>query len=71
VGHRFVVVSLVLAGLLLIPGLLGRFGTDLVAPNSAYGAALATLSSALEDIRFGSGPRFWLGVGGASALRTG
>jgi hypothetical protein len=62
-----IVVIYLLAGLLaLVPGLWLRFGEDwlgLAAPSFA-----APLGRALEDIRFGWGVRFWLGVTGASLM---
>lgn len=67
VGHRFVVVALLIAGVLLLPGVLGRLGIA-VDPGSRHGVALAELWVALDDIRFGSGVRFWLGVGGTVAM---
>ncbi len=63
---RLVLFYLALGVLALIPGLALRLGLDL---DGLVGAArVGDLRQALEDIRFGSGIRFWLGVTGASML---
>ncbi len=63
---RLVLVYLALAFLALIPGLMLRL--DLGFGGSPADAPLQVLRSALDDIRFGSGIRFWMGVAGATLL---
>jgi hypothetical protein len=51
----------------LVPGLLLKIG-DASPGSSVIAHALSTLRSALADIQFGSGLRFWLGVAGATMM---
>ncbi len=63
---RRVVVYLLLAAVVLVPGVLLRFGIDGLVPGLQ--PAFAVLQSHLVDIRFGGGLRFWLGVTGFSMM---
>lgn len=63
---RAVIVYLVLAALALIPGALLKFSYDGLLP--AFKPGFETLRQLLDDIRFGSGLRFWLGVAGATMM---
>lgn len=63
---RTVLVYLALALIALLPGLMLKFGIGTGIP--AADALLDELRQRLDDIRFGSGPRFWLGVTGATML---
>ena len=67
VRNRTVLVYLTLALVALLPGLIVAAKPGLGVDTLA-GDLLARLGRALEDIRFGSGLRFWLGVTGASML---
>ena len=57
---------LTIAGLALIPGVLIKLGIWLDHP--VLGDGLQSLRGALDDIRFGSGLRFWFGVTGATMI---
>ena len=66
VRTRGVVGYIALALLLLVPGIVGKLGWS-------FGGALAdipldALRAALDDIRWGSGFRFWLGISGATMM---
>lgn len=61
-----VVVYLALALLMLVPGALLKL--DLGFGGSLADEPLQALRKALDDIQFGSGPRFWLGVAGFSMM---
>lgn len=63
---RAVVAYLVLALLALVPGVMLKLG--LRTGNKHIDALLDALSLSLQDIRFGSGLRFWLGVTGATMM---
>lgn len=63
VGNRIVIVYLMLALIAVLPGLAIKSGVRL--DDTLPGALLGEMAAALEDIRFGSGIRFWLGVTGA------
>jgi hypothetical protein len=69
IRNRTVLLYLSLAMLALVPGLALRAGlspADLTAAGlTSY---LTALQQELQDIRFGSGLRFWLGVGGTAML---
>lgn len=64
---RLVRIYVALAFVAVLPGLARRFGVvpDALGPAAAFAA---DLWRALDDIRFGTGLRFWLGVAGASAM---
>ncbi len=57
---------LVLAALALIPGVMLKF--ELAFGQARADQALRALAACLDDIRFGSGLRFWLGVSGATLM---
>ncbi|MFM9942928.1 MAG: hypothetical protein ACKVP7_25945 [Hyphomicrobiaceae bacterium] len=63
---RTVLVYIALALLALAPGIMLRLGYSF--GGSLADAPLQALHNALDDIRFGSGLRFWLGVSGASMM---
>jgi hypothetical protein len=67
--RRVVQVYIGLSLALLVPGAVLKFG---LLPDGllqgGFGQALGTLRELLEDIRFGGGLRFWLGVSGASLM---
>ena len=63
---RTVVIYLVLASLVLIPGLVLRLGYESLLPGIE--PIVSRLKADLLDIRFGEGLRFWLGVAGASMM---
>ncbi len=72
IHNRTVLLYLFLAAVILIPGMALRAGLD-KAVLSAWGLGelntyLAALQLELQDIQFGSGVRFWLGVGGTTML---
>ena len=63
---RAVACFIALALLALLPGLALKLGID---PDIvALRVPLEALTTALDDIRFGSGLRFWLGVAGATMM---
>ena len=63
-----IVLAYIAAALLaLVPGVLLKLGID-GSGTPLVAAALAVLGTALDDITFGSGLRFWLGVSGASMM---
>lgn len=64
---RIVGAYVVLAMLALLPGLARRFGisAEVMGPMATH---LSAVWHALDDIRFGSGLRFWVGVAGAAAM---
>lgn len=67
VSRRRVVAYLAVSLVVLAPGALLR----VLGPSEAagpLGALTRRLAGGLDDIRFGSGLRFWLGVGGAAAM---
>ena len=61
-----VLIYLTLAVVALIPGLLIKLGIWLDHP--LIGDGLKSLRASLDDIRFGSGVRFWFGVSGATMM---
>ena len=63
---RAVIIYLLLAALVLTPGALLKSGAHGLLP--ALKPRFDDLSWLLDDIRFGSGLRFWLGVGGATMM---
>ena len=65
---RTVCIYLAVAGLMLAPGLLLWLIPDAELGFGRADTWLRTLRRGLRDIRFGSGPRFWLGVAGASMM---
>ena len=75
IRSRTVLLYLVVACVVLLPGIALRIGVD-AAKLSAWGlgtltdlhAYLAMLQQALQDIEFGNGLRFWLGVAGTTML---
>jgi hypothetical protein len=66
-GRTAVVCYLALALVALLPGLALKYGPALDSPY-ALAPSLAALRLVLEDISFGSGLRFWLGVTGATMM---
>jgi hypothetical protein len=84
IRNRTVLLYLVLAVLVLVPGLALRAGLDAATldPTSLRALGLGrlsgnlgelasylkTLQQELQDIQFGNGLRFWLGVGGTTML---
>jgi hypothetical protein len=84
IRNRTVLLYLVLAVLVLVPGLALRAGLDAASLNATslralglgrlsgnfgeLASYLTALHQELQDIQFGSGLRFWLGVGGTTML---
>ena len=69
IRNRTVLLYLSLAMVTLVPGLALRAGLNPADLNAAGLASyLTALQQELQDIRFGSGLRFWLGVGGTAML---
>jgi hypothetical protein len=75
IQNRTVLLYLVLAVLVLVPGLALRAGFDTailnalgLAQQGQLAAYLTAFQQQQQDIRFGSGHRFWLGVGGMTML---
>lgn len=64
---RLVVAYIVLAIMALVPGIVGVSGLAPAAEPSAQ-TLLAALHRELQDISFGRGLRFWLGVAGTTLL---
>jgi hypothetical protein len=72
IHNRTVLLYLILAAFILVPGMALRAGLDKAVLN-AWGLGelttyLSALQQALQDVQFGSGVRFWLGVGGTTML---
>jgi predicted permease len=72
IHNRTVLLYLFLALLILVPGMVLRVGVD-TGVLKAWGLGelttyLDALQKELQDIQFGSGVRFWLGVGGTTIL---
>lgn len=66
VRTRAVLIYVAIALALLVPGLMNRL--EIGFGGSLLDVPLQALKSGLDDIRFGSGVRFWLGVSGASMM---
>jgi hypothetical protein len=67
VGNGTVVFYLLLAVLAMLPGVALKLGWDGLL-SGRWRDFLGVLRAALDDIRFGSGLRFWLGVTGATMM---
>lgn len=67
IRNRTVLVYCMAAVAVIAPGALASLVQTWL-PSSALAARLQGISTVLEDIRFGSGMRFWLGVAGAVTM---